>query len=80
LVAAYNEEPIAATTLANAKNYVNVELAEKYPTVKNIKTAQKAKSQFAINMGVDILENIKNNCAKPKKIAVEVSSVEAEIE
>jgi hypothetical protein len=48
--------------------------------VKNIKTAQNAKSQFAINTGVDILENIKNNCAKPKKIAVEVSSVEAEIE
>jgi hypothetical protein len=57
-----------------------VEFAEKYQIVKNIKTAQKAKSKFAINTWLNILEIIKNNCAKPKKIAVEVYSFEAEIE
>jgi hypothetical protein len=75
-----DEEFDATMTLAAIKTYVNVELAEKYLIVKNVKTAQNAKSQFAIDTGVNILENIKNNYAKPKKIAVKVSSVEAEIE
>jgi hypothetical protein len=59
---------------------MNVELAEKDQTVKNVKTAQNAKSKSAINTWVNILEIIKNNRAKSKKIAVEVYMVEAEIE
>jgi hypothetical protein len=61
------------------KNYVNVELAEKDQTVKNVKTAQNAKSKSAINTWVNILEITKNNRAKSKKISVEVYMVEAEI-
>jgi hypothetical protein len=77
-VATDDEEFDATTTLAVTKTHVNVELAEKYLIVKNDKTEQNAKSQLAINTGVNILKNIENNCAKSRKI-VEVSSVEAEI-
>jgi hypothetical protein len=57
-----------------------VELAEKYRIAKNIKTTQKAKSKLALNTWGNILEIIKNNRAKSKKITVEVYMVEAEIE
>ena len=70
----------AKTMWANiAKNQLNVELAEKYQIVKNVKTAQNAKSKFATNTWVNILEIIKNNRAKSKKITVEVYMVGAEI-
>jgi hypothetical protein len=48
---------------------VNVELAENYETVKNVKTAQNAKFKSAANTWSNILETIKNNCDKSKKIA-----------
>jgi hypothetical protein len=70
-LANHKEKLAAATALAATKNYVNVELAEKYQIVKNIKTAQNAKSKFAINTWVNILETIKNNCAKSEKNTVE---------
>jgi hypothetical protein len=59
---------------------VNVELAEKNQIVEDVKTAQNAKSKSAINTWINILEIIKNNRAKSKKIAVEVYTVGAEIE
>jgi hypothetical protein len=71
----------AKTTWANiAKNYVNVELAEKNLIVKDVKTVKNAKSKSAINTWVNILEIIKNNRAKSKSIDVEVYMVGAEIE
>jgi hypothetical protein len=79
-IATNDEELDATIALAAIKTYVNVELAENYNTVKNTKTAQKAKSKFAINTCRNILKIIKNNCANSKKIAVVVYSVEAEIE
>ena len=71
----------AKTTWANiAKNYVNVELAEKNLIVEDVKTAQNAKSKSALNTWVNILEIIKNNRAKSNKVAMEVYMVGAEIE
>jgi DNA-directed RNA polymerase subunit L len=55
----------------------NVELAEKYQIAKNAETAQNVKSKFATYTWINILKNI---CAKSKKIAAEVYSVEVEIE
>jgi hypothetical protein len=81
--AAHDEETATFTNHdeeTDAKNYVNVELAEKYQIVKNVKTTQNAKSKFAINMWVNILEIIKNNRAKSKKITVEVYMVGAKTE
>jgi DNA-directed RNA polymerase subunit L len=54
-----------------------VELAEKYQIAKNAETAQNAKSKSATHTWINILKNI---CAKSKKIAAEVYSVEVEIE
>jgi hypothetical protein len=79
-LATNDEEFAAATVLAATKHYVSVELAEKDHIVKDVKTVQNAKSKPAIHTWVNILEIIKNNCAKYKKIAVEVYRVEAEIE
>jgi hypothetical protein len=59
---------------------LNVELAEKDLPMENVKTGQNAKSKSIIHTWVNILEIIKNNCAKSKRIAVEVYRVEAEIE
>jgi hypothetical protein len=49
LAATHDEEFAAATALSATKNHVNVELAEKDHIVKDIKTAQNAKSKPAIN-------------------------------
>jgi hypothetical protein len=57
---------------------VNLELAEKNQVVKAAKTTQNAKSKPAINTWINILEIIKNNRVKSKKIAVEVYMVRAE--
>jgi hypothetical protein len=54
-----------------------VELAEKYQITKNVETAHNARSKFAQYTWINILKNI---YVKSKKIAVEVYSVEVEIE
>jgi hypothetical protein len=46
---AIDEEFAAATALADAKTYVNVELAEKTLIVEAVKTVQNAKSKSALN-------------------------------
>jgi hypothetical protein len=79
-LATHDEEFAAATALAATKNYVNVELAEKKQIVKDVKTAQNAKSKSAANTWSNILEIIKNNRAKSKETAAEVYMVGAEVE
>ena len=52
-------------------------LAEKYQIAKKAETVQNAKSKIATHTWINFLKKI---CAKSKKIAAEVYSVEVEIE
>ena len=61
----------------NHQDPQKVVLAEKYQIAEKAETAQNAKSKIATHMWINFLKKI---CAKSKKIAAEVYSVEVEIE